>query len=72
MMQKGIMTELSTNHSQKLTSAEVMCYYNPITETNIVVNAGLKGLGTSLSKNKKNGQFKPTIYSSRALTDIEH
>ena len=49
-----------------------MCYYNPIAETNIVVNAGLKGLGASLSKNKKNGLFKSTIYSSRALTDIEH
>ena len=53
MMQKGTMTELSTNHSQKLTSAEVMCYYNPIAETNIVVNAGLKGLGASLSKKQK-------------------
>ena len=56
---------------QKLTSAEVMCYYNPIAETNTIVNAGPKGLGTILSQKQKNGQFKPISYSSRALTDAE-
>ena len=55
---------------QKLTSAEVMCYYNPIAETNIVVDARPKGLGAVLSQKRKNRQFKP-IYSSRALTDVE-
>ena len=56
---------------QKLTSAEVMCYYNPIAETNIIVDAGPKGLGTILSQKQKNEQFKPISYSSRALTDVE-
>ena len=56
---------------QKLTSAEVMCYYNPIAETNTIVDAGPKGLGTILSHKQKNGQFKPISYSSRVLTDVE-
>ena len=55
---------------QKLTSAEVMCYYNPIAETNIVVDARPKGLGAVLSQKQKSRQFKP-IYSSRALMDVE-
>ena len=57
---------------QKLTSAEVMYYYNPIAETNIIVDAGSKGLGAILFQKQKNGQFKkPISYSSRALTDVE-
>ena len=56
---------------QKLTSAEVMCYYFPIAETNIVVDAGRKGLGAILSQKQKNGQFKPISYSSGALKDVE-
>ena len=56
---------------QKLTSAEVMCYYNPIAETNIIVDVGPKGLRAILSQKQKNGQFKPISYSSRALTDVE-
>ena len=56
---------------QKLTSAEVMCYYNPITETNIIVDAGPKDVGAILSQKQKNGQFKAISYSFRALTDVE-
>ena len=56
---------------QKLTSAEVMCYYNPITETNIIVDAGPKDLGAILSQKQKNGQFKPISYSSRVLKNVE-
>ena len=41
-----------------------MWYYNPITETNIIVDARPKGMGSILSQ-KQNGQFKP-IYLSRA------
>ena len=48
-----------------------MYYYNPIAETNIIVDAGPKGLGAILSQKQKNGQFKPKSYSSRALTDVE-
>ena len=56
---------------QKLTCAEVMCYYNPITETNLIVDAGPKGLGAMLSQKQKYRQFKPILHSSRALTDVE-
>ena len=57
---------------QKLTSAEIMWYYNPIAETNIVADAGPKGLVAILSQKQKNGQFKPISYSSRALTDVQN
>ena len=56
---------------QKLTSAEIMCFYDPIAETNIIVDAGPKGLGAILSHKQKNGQFKPILYSSVALKDVE-
>ena len=56
---------------QKLTSAEVMSYYNPIAETNIIVDSGPRGLGAILSQKQKNAQFKPISYSSGALTDVE-
>ena len=56
---------------QRLPSVEVMCYYNPIAETNIIVDATPKGLGAFLSQKQKNGQFKPISHSSRALTDVE-
>ena len=53
-------------------NAEVMCYYNPIAETNIIVDAVSKGLGAILCQKQKNGQFKkPISYSSKALTDVE-
>ena len=39
-----------------------MWYYNPITETNIIVDAGPKALGSILPQ-KENGQFKPISYS---------
>ena len=48
-----------------------MCYYNPITETNLIVDAGPKGLGAMLSQKQKYRQFKPILHSSRALTDVE-
>ena len=48
-----------------------MCYYNPIAETNIIVDARPKGLGANLSQKQKNGQFKPTSHSFRALMDVE-
>ena len=48
-----------------------MCYYDPITETNIIVDAGPKGLGAILSQKQKNGQLKPISYLSRALADVE-
>ena len=56
---------------QKLASDEVMCHYNPIPKTNIIVDAGPKCLDAILSQKQKNGQFKPISYSSRALTDVE-
>ena len=56
---------------QKLTSAEIMCFYDPIAETNIIVDAGPKGLGAILSHKQKNRQFKPILYSSVALKDVE-
>ena len=49
---------------QKLTSAEVMCYYNPIAEINIIVDARPKGLGAILSQKQKNRQFRhATVYT---------
>ena len=56
---------------QKIASDEVMCHYNPIPKTNIIVDAGPKCLGAILSQKQKNEQFKPISYSSRALTDVE-
>ena len=49
-----------------------MCYYNPIAETNIVVDARPKGLGANLSQKQKNNQFKPIPYASRALMDEQN
>ena len=56
---------------QKLTSTEIMCYYNTNVETNIVVDTRPKGLGAILSQKQKNGHFKTISYTSRALMDVE-
>ena len=42
--------------TKKLTSAEILSYYNPIAETNIKVDTGPKGLGAILSQKQKNGR----------------
>ena len=55
----------------RLTSAESMAYFNPELLTQIIVDASPVGLGAILVQKQKNGCFKPVIYASRSLTDVE-
>jgi hypothetical protein len=44
---------------QRLTSADVMSYYNQNAETNIIVDGSPFGLGAILNQKQSDGNFKP-------------
>ena len=56
---------------QSLTSADVMSYYNPNAETNVVVDASPFGVGSILMQKQSNGDFRPVAYASRTLSPVE-
>ena len=56
---------------QRLTSADVMSYYNQNAETNIIVDGSPFGLGAILNQKQSDGNFKPVAYASRTLSPIE-
>ena len=56
---------------QKLTSANSMAYFNPTAYTQVIVDASPVGLGAILTQEQSDGSFKPVIYASRSLTDVE-
>jgi hypothetical protein len=49
---------------QRLTSADVMSYYNQNAETNIIVDGSPFGLGAILNQKQSDGNFKPVAYAS--------
>ena len=56
---------------QRLTSADVMSYYNQNAETNIIVDGSPFGLGAILNQKQSDGNFKPVAYASRTLSPVE-
>lgn len=48
-----------------------MAYFNPVLPTQVIVDASQIGLGAILVQKQGNGCFKPVIYASRSLTDVE-
>ena len=56
---------------QRLTSADVMSYYNQNAETNIIVDGSPFSLGAILTQKQSDENFKPVAYASRTLSLIE-
>ena len=56
---------------QRLTSADVMSYYNQTAESNIIVDGSPFGLGAILNQKQSDGNFKPVAYASRTLSPVE-
>lgn len=56
---------------QSLVSTDVMAYYNPEAETNLVVDGSPFGVGAILNQKQADGNFRPVAYASRTLTAVE-
>ena len=54
-----------------LASAKTLAYYNKDDETQVIVDASPVGLGAILSQRQNDGFFRPVLYASRTLTDVE-
>ena len=48
-----------------------MAYYQPHAVTNVIVDASPVGLGAILAQKQEDGQFKPVVYASHALSPTE-
>ena len=48
-----------------------MSYFNPNALTQVIVDASPLGLGAILVQKLNGGDFKPVIFASRSLTDVE-
>lgn len=56
---------------QRLTSADVISYYNQNAETNVIVDGSPFGLGAILNQEQSDGNFKPVAYASKTLSPVE-
>ena len=56
---------------QCLISAEVMAYYNPSAETQLIVDGSPCGVAAILNQKQQNGDIRPVAYASRTLTPTE-
>ena len=56
---------------KRLTCATSMAYFNPTAHTQVIVDASPVGLGAILVQKQGDGCFKPVIYASRSLTNVE-
>ena len=56
---------------QCLISAEVMPYYNPSAETQLIVDGSPCGVAAILNQKQPNGDIRPVAYASRTLTPTE-
>ena len=56
---------------ERLTSAEVMAFYNPDTETGLIVDGSPVGLGAILAQRQADGNFRPVAYGSNALNPVQ-
>ena len=54
-----------------LTSAEVMAFYNPDADTELIVDGSPIGLGAILAQKQPDGNFRPVAYGSNALSPIQ-
>jgi len=54
-----------------LASAKTLAYYDKEAETQVIVDASPVGLGGILSQKQKDGNFRPVMFASRTLTDVE-
>ena len=57
---------------KRLTCSTSMAYFNPAAYIQVIVDASLVGLGAILVQKQGDGCFKPIIYASMLLTDVEH
>ena len=48
-----------------------MTYYNSTATSHLIIEASPSGLGAVLLKKQADDSFKPVLYASRALNDIE-
>lgn len=55
----------------KLTSAEVLAFFDPNAKTSLHVDASRKGLGAILLQEQPNGEVRPVFYISRSLNKAE-
>ena len=56
---------------KRLTSAEVMDFYNPDAETDLIMDSSPIGLGAILSQKQADGNFRPFAYGSNALSPVQ-
>ena len=56
---------------ERLTSAEVMAFYNPDVETELIVDVSPIGLGTILSQKQPDPNVRPVAYGSNALSSVQ-
>ena len=56
---------------QSLTNASTMAYYQPHAVTKVIVDASPVGLGAILTQKQEDGQFKPAVCASHALSTTE-
>ena len=54
-----------------LLSSDILSYFNPTAETQIVTDASPIGLGAVISQLQNDGSWRPISYASRALTPVE-
>ena len=60
-----------TDIKNYLSSAGVMAYWRPDTETRLTTDASPVGLGAILEQRQAEGEFRPIAYASRSLSDVE-
>ena len=56
---------------RKLVSSDSMAYFNPNALTQVILDASPVGLGAILVQKSNGDDFKPVIFASRSLTDVE-
>ena len=60
-----------TDIKNYLSSAGVMAYWRPDSETRLTTDASPVGLGAILEQRQVDGEFRPIAYASRSLSDVE-
>ena len=56
---------------QALVNTGTMAYFGFNAKTRVIVDASPVGLGAILTQQQKDGNYKPVIYASRSLSDVE-
>ena len=56
---------------KRLTSVQVMAFYNPDLETELIVDGSPLGLGAILAQKQDDNNFRPVAYGSNALSPVQ-